>query len=177
MLLTNRQVWKVRRALENDSSAKIKLSKTQLHEIGQSGGFLGRPLGSLLKPGLPLIWNVLKPLAKRVLISIGLTAAAAAAATDAAIHTKMFESSVTTLKISNEEMNDIIKIVKSLGKSGLLIKGFSRTIQNVVKAQKGGFIGMLLGTLGASLLGNLLAGKDRIRAGESDSNESSTRND
>ena len=68
MLLTNRQVWKVRRALENDSSAKIKLSKTQLHEIGQSGGFLGRPLGSLLKPGLPLIWNVLKPLAKRVLI-------------------------------------------------------------------------------------------------------------
>ena len=175
MLLTNRQVWKVRRALENDSSAKIKLSKTQLYEIGQSGGFLGRPLGSLLKPGLPLIWNVLKPLAKRVLISIGLTAAAAA--TDAAIHTKMFESSVTTLKISNEEMNDIIKIVKSLGKSGLLIKGFSRTIQNVVKAQKGGFIGMLLGTLGASLLGNLLAGKDRIRAGESDSNESSTRND
>ena len=89
----------------------------------------------------------------------------------------MFESSVTTLKISNEEMNDIIKIVKSLGKSDLLIKGFSRTIQNVVKAQKGGFIGMLLGTLGASLLGNLLAGKDRIRAGESDSNESSTRND
>ena len=63
-------------------------------------------------------------------------------------------------------MNDIIKIIKSLEKSGLLIKGVSKTIKNEVKEQKGGFLGMLLGILGASLLGNLLTGKGTIRAGE-----------
>ena len=72
----------------------------------------------------------------------------------------------TTLIISNEEMNDIMKIVKSLEESGLLIKGVSETIKNEAKEQKGGFVEMLLGTLGASLLGNLLTGKAKIRAGE-----------
>ena len=61
--------------------------------------------------------------------------------------------------ISNEKMNDIMKIVKSLKESGLLIKGISEGIRNGVKEQKGGFLGMLLGTLGPSLLGNLLTGK------------------
>ena len=61
--------------------------------------------------------------------------------------------------ISNEKMNDIMKIVKSLKESGLLIKGISEGIRNGVKEQKGGFLGMLLGTLSASLLGNLLTGK------------------
>ena len=61
--------------------------------------------------------------------------------------------------ISNEKMNDIMKIVKSLKESGLLIKGISEGIRTGVKEQKGGFLGMLLGTLGASLLGNLLTGK------------------
>ena len=61
--------------------------------------------------------------------------------------------------ISNEKMNDIMKIVKSLKESGLLIKGISEGIRNGVTEQKGGFLGMLLGTLGASLLGNLLTGK------------------
>ena len=115
-------------------SANIKLSKTQLHKIRQSGGFLGRLLEPLLKIGLLLIGNVLKPLAKSVLIPLGLTAAAAAAAattTDAAIHQKTFESRTTTLTISNEEMNDIMKIVKSLEESGLLI-----TIRNKAKEQK-----------------------------------------
>ena len=70
------------------------------------------------------------------------------------------------LIISNEEMNDIMKIVKSLEESGLLIKGVSQTIKNEAKEQKGGFLGMLLGTLDASLLGNLLTGKGKIRAGE-----------
>ena len=78
----------------------------------------------------------------------------------------MFWSGVTTLIISNEEMNDIMKIVKSLEESGLLIKSISETIKNEVKIQKGGFLGMLLGTLGASLLGNLLTGKGTVRAGE-----------
>ena len=111
-----------------------------------------------------LIGNVLKPLAKSVLIPLGLTAAAAA--TDAAIHEKIFRSGVTIIIISNEEMNHIMKIVKSPKESGLLIIGVSETIKNEAKQQKGGFLGMLLGTLGASLLGNLLTGKDTIRAGK-----------
>ena len=73
---------------------------------------------------------------------------------------------MTTLIIMNEEMNDIKKIVKSLEESVLLIKGVSQTIKNEVKEQKGGYTGMFLGTLGASLLGNLLTGKSTIRTGE-----------
>ena len=75
MLLTNTQVSKLRKAFANNLSANIKLSKTQLHKIGQLGGFLGRLLGSLLKPGLPLMKNVFKPFAKSVLIPFGLTSA------------------------------------------------------------------------------------------------------
>ena len=111
-----------------------------------------------------LIGNVLKPLAKSVLIPLWLTAAAAA--TDAAIHKKMFGSGMTTLIISTEEMNDIMKIVKLLEESGLLIKVVSQTIKNEPKEQKGRFLSTLVGTLVASLLGNLLAGKGTIRAGE-----------
>ena len=74
----------------------------------------------------------------------------------------MFGSGTTTLIISNEEMNDIMKIVKSLEESGLLIKGVSQTIKDQAKEQKGEFLGMLLGTFGASLLGDLLTGKGAI---------------
>ena len=76
LLLTNTKVLRLRKAFANNSSANLKLSKTQLHKIGQSGGFLGRLLGPLLKTGLSLIGNVLKSLAKSVLITLGLTAAA-----------------------------------------------------------------------------------------------------
>ena len=86
-LLTNTQVLRFQKIFANNSSANIKLSKTQLHKIGQSG-FLGRLLGSLLKTGLPLINNVFKALAKSILISLGLTAEASS--TDAAFHKKMF---------------------------------------------------------------------------------------
>ena len=72
----------------------------------------------------------------------------------------------TTLIISNEEMDDIMKIIKSFEESGLFIKNVSETIQYEGKEQKGGFLGMLLGTLGASLSGNLLTGKGTIIAGE-----------
>ena len=78
----------------------------------------------------------------------------------------MFGSDFTTLIIFNEEMKDIIKIVKSLKDSGLLIKGVSETIKNEAKEQKGWFLLMLLGTLGASLLGSQLTGKGAIRAGQ-----------
>ena len=115
MLLTNTQVSKLHKAFANGSSAIIKLSKTQFHKIGQSKGFVGRLLGPLLKTGLLLYWNELKSLAKSVLIPLGLTAAASA--TDAAIQKKVFgsvrpldlASRMTTLIISNEEMNDIMK--------------------------------------------------------------------
>ena len=86
LLLTNRQVANLRKAFANYLSTDIKLSKTQLSKMIQSGGFLGRLLGPLLKTGLPLIKNVIKPLAKSVLIPLGLTAAASAA--DAGIHKK-----------------------------------------------------------------------------------------
>ena len=86
LLLSNRQVETLPKAFANHSSTDIKLSKTQLSKMIQSGGFLGRLLGPLLKIGLPLTTNVIKPLAKRVLISLGLTAAASAV--DAGIHKK-----------------------------------------------------------------------------------------
>ena len=96
----------------------------------KSGGFLGRLLGPLLKTGLPLIKNVIKSLTKSVLIPLGLTAAASAAHTG--IHKKLLGSghnnNTTTLIISNNEMKDIIKIVKSLKDSGLLLKGVNKTV-------------------------------------------------
>ena len=157
LLLTNKQVSNLCKASTNHLLTDIRLSKTQLSRMIQSGGFLGRFLGPLLKTGLPLIKHVIKPLAKSVLIPLGFTAAAAAP--DAGIHKKILESgNMATLIISNDEIEDIIKIVKSLENSGLLLKGFIETVQNKVKEQKGGFLSMLLGTLGASLLGNLLPG-------------------
>ena len=115
--------------------------------------------------------SVIKPLAKSVLIPLGLTAAASAA--DAGIHKKILGSghnNNTTLIISNHEMDDILKIVKSLEDSGVLLKGVSETIQHEAREQRGGFLSMLLGTLGASLLGDILSkglsGKGKIRAGE-----------
>ena len=86
LLLTNRQVANIRKAFANNSSADIKFSKIQLSKMIQSGRFLARLLGPLLKTGLPLISNVIKPLVKSVLIPLGSTAAAAAA--DAGIHKK-----------------------------------------------------------------------------------------
>ena len=86
LLLTKRQVTNLRKAFANYLSTDIKLSKTQLSKMIRSGGFLGRLLGSLLKTGLLIIKNVIKPLAKSVLIPLGLTAAVSAA--DAGIHKK-----------------------------------------------------------------------------------------
>ena len=117
LLLTNRQVANLRKAFANYFETYIKLSKTQLSKMVPSGGFLGRLLGPLLKTGLPSMKNVIKPLAKSVLIPLGLTAAASAA--DAGIHEKILGSGNTTLIISNDETGDIIKRVKSR----LLIKG------------------------------------------------------
>ena len=142
LFLTNIQVANLRKASANYLSADIKLSKSHLSKMIQSGGFLGRLLGPLLRKGLPLMKNVIQPLAKSVLIPLGLTAAVPAA--DAGIHKKILGSGHnTTLIILNDEMEDILKIVKSLEDSG--IEGVSEMIVNEAKEQKGGFLSMLLG--------------------------------
>ena len=130
----------------------------------QSGGFLGRLLGKLAGP----LMKVAMPLAKNVLAQLGLSAAMSAI--DGSIKKKMLGSGTTTLIISNNEIDDILKIVKYHEDSNVLLKGVSETIQHEAKEQRGGFLSMLLGTLGASLLGDVLSkglsGKVVIRAGE-----------
>ena len=165
--LTNRQVANLRKAFADHLSADMKLSKAQLSKMIQLGGFLDRLLSLLLKAGLPLIKNVIKPLAKSVLISLGLTAAASTA--DAEIHQKILgpgHNNTKTLVISNNEIEDIIKIVKSLEDSGLLLEEVTETVQNEVKEKKGGLFSMLLGTLGESLLGDFLTDRGENRAGK-----------
>ena len=167
LLLTNRQVANLHKAFANYLSTDTKLSKT-VSKMIQSGGIHGSLFGPLLKTGLPLMKNVTKPLAKSALFPLGLTAAASVA--DAGIHKILLGfghsldsgSHTTTPIISNDEMEDIMKIVKSLEDSGLLLK----RVQNKVNEQKGGFLSMFLGTVGASLLGNMLAAKGINRAGE-----------
>ena len=177
--LTNRHVANISKAFANKSSTDIKLSKTQISKMIQSGRILCRLLCPLLKTRSPLMENVIKQLAKGVLIPLGVTAAASGA--DTGIHKIILGSGRTSssalpnhpshnnntiLIKSNDEMKDIIRIVKSLEDSGLLMEGVSKTIQNEAKEQKGRFVSMLLGTLDASLLGNILAGKGTDRAGE-----------
>ena len=125
----------------------------------QSRGFLG---SSLIKLARPLM-KVEIPLAKNVLALLGITAAASAI--DAGIQKKIHGSGTTALIISNEEMDDMIKIIQALEDSNSFLKGVIKTIKNETREQKGGFLSMLLGTLGASLLGNLLARKGIVRAG------------
>ena len=104
------------------------------------------------------------PLAKNVLAPLGLTVAMSAI--DGSIQKKI-HGSVVKLIIEQEDMNAIMKIIEALETSGISLKGISKTIKNETKEQRGGFLSMLLGTLGASLLGNLLTGgKEIVRAGE-----------
>ena len=98
------------------------------------------------------------PLAKYILPPLGITAI------DSGIQKKKHGSGATTLTILDEEMNGIMRIVQALEESNILLKGVAKTIKNETKEQKGGFLSMLLGTLGASLLGNILAGKRVVRA-------------
>ena len=108
-----------------------------------------------MKAAIPLAKNILAPLE----ITVGTSTI------DAGIQKKIHGSGITTLIISNKEINDITKNVQALEDSNILLKGVTKTIKNETKEQKGGFLGMLLGTLGASLLGNILAGKGIVRAG------------
>ena len=159
LLLTTRQKMKLRNAFNNNMSTNLKLSKAQIIKTIQSGGFLGSLLSKLAGP----LMKVAAPLAKNILAPLEITAAASA--TDAGIQKKMHGSGTSTLIISNEEMNDIMEIVQALEDSNILLKGVTKAIENETKEQKAGFLSMLLGTPGASLLGNLLSGKRMIRAG------------
>ena len=105
--------------------------------------------------------KVAMPLAENVLAPLGLTVAMSAI--DGSIQKKIHGSGVKFI-IEQEDMNDIIKIIEVLENSGILLKGVTKTIENETKEQRGGFLSMLLGTLGASLLGNLLTGKGMMRA-------------
>ena len=158
LLLTNSQVANIHKAFANHISTDIKLSKAQLTKM-KKGGFL-RFLAPLLKCGLPLLKSVIKPLDM-----LGLTAAASAA--DAAFNKRNLRSGGHTRIITfNDDMQDLLKTVNSLKDSGLLLDGITETVKNETKEQTGGFLSMLLGTLGASLLGNMLAGRGVIGAGE-----------
>ena len=160
LLLTTRQDTKLRNAVNNNSATDIKLSKAQIKKIIQSGGFLGKLLSTLAGP----LMKVALPLAKNVLAPLGLTAAMSAI--DGSIQKKIHGSGVKLI-IEQEDMNDIMKIIKALENSGILLKGVSKTIKDETKEQRSGFLSMLLGTLGASLLGNLLTGgKGIVRAGD-----------
>ena len=158
-MLTTRQNTKLRNALNNNSATDIKLSKAQIKKLIQSGGFLGKLLSKLAGP----LMKVAMPLAKNVLAPLGLTAAMSAI--DGSIQKKIHGLGIKLI-IEEEDMQDIIKIIKELENSDILLKGVSKTIENEIKEQRGGFLSMLLGTLGASLLGNLLTGKGIIRAGD-----------
>ena len=160
MLLTTRQNTKLRNALNNNSATDIKLSKTQIKKIVQSGGLLSKLLSKLAG----LLMKVAMPLAKNVLAPLGL--AAAMSAIDGSIQKKIHGLGIKLI-IEQEDMKDIMKIIKALENSSILLKGVSKTIKNETKEQRGGFLSMLLGTLGASLLADLLAGgKGIARAGD-----------
>ena len=160
LLLTTRQNTKLRNAINNNLPIDIKLSNAQIKILIQSGGFLGKLLSKLAGP----LMKVALPLAKNVLASLGLTAAMSAI--DGSIQRKIHGSG-GKLIIEQEDINDIMKIIETLENSDILLKGVTKTIENGTKEQRGGFLGMLLRTSGASLLGNLLTGgKGIVRAGD-----------
>ena len=160
LLLTTRQNTELRNAINNNLTTDIKLSKAQIKKLIQSGGFLGKLLGKLACP----LMKVALPLAKNVLAPLGLTGAMSAI--DGSIQKKIHGSGVKLI-IEQEDMNDIMKTIEALENSGILLKGVSKKIENEAQEQRGGFLSMLLGTSGTSLLGNLLSGgKGIVRAGE-----------
>ena len=163
--LTNNEIKDIMKVIKSLENRGILLKAIARKVTCQEGGFLNF-LKPLMTAGLPLMKNVLSPLAKNGLLPFGLSAGMSAA--DAATQKKHINGSGTTALItSNEEMEDIIKIVKTLEESGLLVKGIIETVKNEIKEQQGEeFLPMILGTLAASLLGNVLTGRRVIRAGE-----------
>ena len=123
-LMTTRQRMKLRNAFENNMPINIKLSRAQISQIIQSGRFLGSLFSKIAGP----LMKLAVPLAKNNLDPLGITAAASAI--NAGIQKKIHSSGTTALLISNEEMNDIMKIVQALKYCNILLKGITKTIKN-----------------------------------------------
>ena len=141
LLLTTRQKTELRNPFNNNMSTDVKLSKAQISKKNQSAGFLGSLLSKLAGP----LTKVAVPLAKNILALLGITSTASAI--NAWIQKKIHGSGrplSTTLIISNEKMNGIMKILQALEDSNILLKGVTKTIKNETKEQKGGFLSMLL---------------------------------
>ena len=118
----------------------VKLSKAQISKIIQLGGFSGPLLNKLAVP----LMKVAVPLSKNILAPLGITAAASVI--DAGIQKKIHGAGTTTLIISNEKMNVIMKILQALEDSNILLKGVTKSVKNETKEQKGGFLGTLVDT-------------------------------
>ena len=116
LFLRQRQITKLRNNIEHNLQTDIKLSKAQISKIIQSGGFLGKLVGSLLKTGLPLLRSVIKPLGLLALTD-------ASSAIDAGVQKNVHGSGTATLIISNKKVKDMMKIVQALEDSGILLKG------------------------------------------------------
>ena len=123
-LMTTRQRMKLRNAFESNMPINIKLSRAQISQIIQSGRFLGSLFSKIAGP----LMKLAVPLAKNNLDPLGITAAASAI--NAGIQKKIHSSGTTALLISNEEMNDIMKIVQALKYCNILLKGITKTIKN-----------------------------------------------
>ena len=132
LLLTTRQKAKLGNAFNNNMSTDLKFFRARISKVVQSRGFLGSLFRKLAGPSM----KVAIPLAKNVLAPLGIIAAASAI--DAGIQKKIHGSGITTLTISNDEMNDMMKIVQALEDSNILLKGVTKTIKNETKEQKGG---------------------------------------
>ena len=160
LLLNTRQNTELCNAINNNLATDIKLSKAQIKKLIQSGGFLDKLLSKLARP----LMKVTMPLAKNVLAPLGLTAAMSAI--DGSTQKKIHCSGIKLI-IEEEDMKDIMKIIEALENPGILLKGVSKTIENETKEQRGEYLSMFPGTLGASLLGNLLTGgKGIMRVGD-----------
>ena len=147
---TTRQTTKLRNAFKYNMSTGIKLSKAQIFKIIQSGGFLG---------------SLLSKVTGQLMKVASLAITADASAIDTGNRKEIHGSGITTLINSNEEINGILRIVQALEDSNILLKGFSKIIENETIEQKEGFLGMLFVTLRANLLGNMLIGKGVLIAG------------
>ena len=130
LLLTTRQKTKLRNAFNNNMSIDLKLSKAQISKTIQSGGFLG----SLLSKLAGSLMNVAIPLAKNILAPLGITAAASAI--DAGIRKKIHGSGTTTLVISKKKIKDMVKIIKTLENSNILLEGVTKVVKNETREQK-----------------------------------------
>ena len=163
-VLTNGKIPSLCKTFTYNLSANMKLSTTHFSKKIHVGEFPGINIGTLMKAGLPLIKNIIKPLAKSLPVPLRLTAAAPPP--DASFPQIILVSRTTPLTISNKEKEDIKKIIRYFEEFDLLIHYVSKRIKNETSEEKGGFLGTLLCRLDTSLLVTMLTRKGVIKTGE-----------